>query len=343
MRIMTTPTGLSRIGRRSSSSNNNNSSRSIRGNSNGSRSRGRGSSNSIRGSSISSSSSKSSGSSSKSSGSSRGRCHPAVTLLLLLPLMLLLLPLLLLLLCCCCYPLCSNSIRGSSGCRSCGSSNSIRGSNNSRYRSCAEIKGAHKESKSGNYMITVKDKMLQVFCDMDNHGGGWTLVASISSSNRNHLIEGEHNCFNSGICVPYEDMDSLPSRKIKDEDIRWMASAYHGAFRVDVLRPSSNYSVFYAIPRGGEHFNSACTGGKGGSCPRIIISHSYPYQWESNCKGIDKGYLTGDSCHRVFDGHDNRECGSMWFSSKYDTNRILYGYCQSNGIYRNLQGRLFVK
>ncbi|XP_078343963.1 uncharacterized protein LOC144629598 [Oculina patagonica] len=211
------------------------------------------------------------------------------------------------------------------------------------YRSCAEIKGAHKESKSGNYMITVKDKMLQVFCDMDNHGGGWTLVASISSSNRNHLIEGEHNCFNSGICVPYEDMDSLPSRKIKDEDIRWMASAYHGAFRVDVLRPSSNYSVFYAIPRGGEHFNSACTGGKGGSCPRIIISHSYPYQWESNCKGIDKGYLTGDSCHRVFDGHDNRECGSMWFSSKYDTNRILYGYCQSNGIYRNLQGRLFVK
>ena len=35
-----------------------------------------------------------------------------------------------------------------------------------------------------------------------------------------------------------------------------------------------------------------------GSCPRIIISYSYPYQWESNCKGIEKGYLIWrGNCH----------------------------------------------
>ena len=36
------------------------------------------------------------------------------------------------------------------------------------------------------------------------------------------------------------------------------------------------------------------------SCPRIITSHVYPYQWESNsCKGILNGYfIIRNSCHR---------------------------------------------
>ena len=59
-------------------------------------------------------------------------------------------------------------------------------------------------------------------------GGGWTLVVSISSSNTNHLVQEERNCFNSSKCVPYEKASSSPGRKMKDEDIHWIASAYDG-------------------------------------------------------------------------------------------------------------------
>ena len=36
------------------------------------------------------------------------------------------------------------------------------------------------------------------------------------------------------------------------------------------------------------------------SCPRIIVSHVYPYQWESNCRGVLNGYSIWKSgeCHR---------------------------------------------
>ncbi|KAJ7378254.1 hypothetical protein OS493_024203 [Desmophyllum pertusum] len=95
------------------------------------------------------------------------------------------------------------------------------------------------------------------------------------------------------------------------------------------------------IPSGAKHFNSACTGP---SCPRIIISYSYPYQWESNCNEINKGYLLyDDGCRNVFDGESNSECGYSWRSSKLSTHRVLYGYCGGNGIHSGLQGRLFVK
>lgn len=59
-------------------------------------------------------------------------------------------------------------------------------------------------------------------------GGGWTLVVSVSSSNRDHLIQRQHNCFNSTICVPHEDGVNIPSRKMKDEDIQMIASSYDG-------------------------------------------------------------------------------------------------------------------
>uniref|UniRef100_A0A7M6DPA1 Uncharacterized protein n=1 Tax=Clytia hemisphaerica TaxID=252671 RepID=A0A7M6DPA1_9CNID len=37
--------------------------------------------------------------------------------------------------------------------------------------------------KSGLYKIKVKEEIVQTYCDFDRHGGGWTLVTKVSSSN----------------------------------------------------------------------------------------------------------------------------------------------------------------
>ena len=54
------------------------------------------------------------------------------------------------------------------------------------------------------------------------------MVVSVSSSNRNHLREEEHNCFNPSMCVPYKGVVSIASRKMKDADIHSIASTYDG-------------------------------------------------------------------------------------------------------------------
>ncbi|KAJ7372444.1 hypothetical protein OS493_018950 [Desmophyllum pertusum] len=57
----------------------------------------------------------------------------------------------------------------------------------------------------------------------------------------------------------------------------------------------SKDTVFYQIPSGPENLDSSCASK---SCPRIIISHSYPYQWETNsCTSIDVGYHISTGCH----------------------------------------------
>jgi len=52
--------------------------------------------------------------------------------------------------------------------------------NNSRPRSCNDIKAADANSKTGVYQIYSKYGVpYEVFCEMEGNGGGWTLVASI--------------------------------------------------------------------------------------------------------------------------------------------------------------------
>ena len=53
-------------------------------------------------------------------------------------------------------------------------------------------------------------------------GGGWTLVASISAQNNDHLQRAEHNCFDSELCVPFANA-SISGRKFSDEDIHEIA------------------------------------------------------------------------------------------------------------------------
>lgn len=39
------------------------------------------------------------------------------------------------------------------------------------------------------------------------------------------------------------------------------------------------------------------------SCPRIIISYSFPYEWETNnCTTIDVGFHIWGECHRGKEG-----------------------------------------
>ncbi|XP_066025101.1 uncharacterized protein [Pocillopora verrucosa] len=208
-------------------------------------------------------------------------------------------------------------------------------------KSCASIKDIVSNAESGYYWIELWQEKKEVFCDMINFGGGWTLVASISSSNNNHLLRTEVNCLLPNRCVENVSSD-IPTRKMSDKDIHAIATT-EGTFRVDQV--SNGFTAFFKIPIGAHLFNSECFGA---SCPRIIVSHSYPYQWESNCKGTELGYQITDTpnrCYRVFDMYDNGECGHSWSSSKYGTNRVLYGFpCSSfSGIYGNKQGLLFVK
>ncbi|XP_078366381.1 uncharacterized protein LOC144650551 isoform X1 [Oculina patagonica] len=214
------------------------------------------------------------------------------------------------------------------------------------FKSCAEIHQEFPQAGSAYYWIMIGNKEAQVYCDMENYGGGWTLAVSISSTNIHHLRRNAIKCLNSILCVSFTDTDNT-GRKLSDEDIHKLARA-EGTFRVDVL--DTQVTMFYQIPSGPENFDSSCSRG---DCPRIIISDTYPYQWETNpCTTTAVGYRISNECHRVFDGHDDSECGSLWQSSGYLAGRrALYGYpClaenpqkNSLGIYLNSTGMLYVK
>ncbi|KAM7450717.1 hypothetical protein ABFA07_001708 [Porites harrisoni] len=139
--------------------------------------------------------------------------------------------------------------------------------------SCAQIQQLVPDAKSSYYWVHIKGKKAQVYCDMNNYGGGWTLVASISSSSNDHLLRAEVNCYNSTRCVEFTNT-SVPCRKLSDHDIHEIAT-HEGTFRVDQV--TDGFTGFFQIPAGARHFNSEC---HINSCPRIITSHIYPYQWE---------------------------------------------------------------
>ncbi|XP_022792592.1 uncharacterized protein LOC111331695 isoform X2 [Stylophora pistillata] len=187
------------------------------------------------------------------------------------------------------------------------------------FKSCSEILDRRPRAESGYYGINIGNRNAQVYCDMEKHGGGWTLVVSISSQNNDHLQSAANNCLNLSLCVPFTDQHQ--GRKLSDSDIHELAGT-EGTFRVDVLQNDGTppYTIFYQIPSGPNKFNSSC---RQGSCPRIIISHSYPYHWETNnCTTIAKGYHISDGCHRVFDGGDNNECKHRFWNSSQ------FGHCE---------------
>ena len=51
------------------------------------------------------------------------------------------------------------------------------------HRSCAEVKEADPGADSGYYWIKIKDRELQVYCDMENYGEFWIIEAAVTESN----------------------------------------------------------------------------------------------------------------------------------------------------------------
>ncbi|XP_032235575.2 uncharacterized protein LOC5510501 [Nematostella vectensis] len=212
--------------------------------------------------------------------------------------------------------------------------------NKRRVQTCADLKAARASAPNGYYRVTLASgRRLAVYCDMEDFGGGWTLVVGISSTDNNHLQRSKHNCMHEQLCVPFTNA-TITARKLSDADIHQLAET-EGSFRVDY---DFRYTGFFRIPSGYWNFDSSCSGT---SCTRIIVSHKYPYVWESNCKGVSLGYkIQSTGSHRVFDCHDDGECGGgLWLSSRYHSERILYGYpgLSSTGLYKNKQGHLWVR
>ncbi|XP_048588546.1 uncharacterized protein LOC116618287 [Nematostella vectensis] len=215
--------------------------------------------------------------------------------------------------------------------------------------SCAAYLKYDPSLKSGYYWISIRRKKRRVYCDMERFGGGWTLVVTINALNNDHLQRAENNCADSVTCVTLIETD-IPGRKLSDEDIHEIVGV-DGVFLVEpVSSPLSTTNknkdaVFYKIPSGSQNFDSSCRKTIN-ICPRVIISFSYPYKWETNpCTSLSQGYRIYGHPISVFDSHDDGECGSFWYPSASSYRRVLYGFPKSGytGIYNKRQGYLWVK
>ena len=51
------------------------------------------------------------------------------------------------------------------------------------HRSCAEVKQADPGADSGYYWIKIKDREVQVYCDMEKYGEFWIIKAAVKEFN----------------------------------------------------------------------------------------------------------------------------------------------------------------
>lgn len=207
---------------------------------------------------------------------------------------------------------------------------------------CSDVLAANSGAASGEYDLTVNGRTLRVYCDMTRFGGGWALVTAISSSDRVHSSTRDAAGCNADTlmaCVSFTGTSTAPTApssgsKLSDADAIALGGN-NGTVRVDM---ANSYTTFFMLPGNWSGLDFTCYAL---ACPRIITSHSYPYSWEApSCSGLSTGYRIH---YGVFDNHDHADCGSHWFSSQYNSQRLLYNYNNANGIYPGHWGNTWVK
>ncbi|KAJ7372460.1 hypothetical protein OS493_018967 [Desmophyllum pertusum] len=124
-------------------------------------------------------------------------------------------------------------------------------SRNNEFKSCAEIHQEWPQVESGYYWVKIGNRDAQVYCDMENHGGGWTLAVSISSKNNDHLQREANNCSNSKLCVPFTEKNII-ARKLSDEDIHKLAQTedVHASSFLILIRISGELTAVQVLTWG---------------------------------------------------------------------------------------------
>ncbi|PFX24413.1 hypothetical protein AWC38_SpisGene10976 [Stylophora pistillata] len=137
------------------------------------------------------------------------------------------------------------------------------------FKSCSEILDRRPRAESGYYGINIGNRNAQVYCDMEKHGGGWTLVVSISSQNNDHLQSAANNCLNLSLCVPFTDQHQ--GRKLSDSDIHELAGTEDTQWtkQIQLIMPSREADRGHEIVDLGSYtMNSK---GKGGSRSQVQL------------------------------------------------------------------------
>lgn len=211
-------------------------------------------------------------------------------------------------------------------------------------RNCKEIleNDPSKLNQDGYYLVdfdkeAIEFKPIEVYCDMTRDDGGWTLVANVSSSNKNHYG-------NTGGINNYTKTKPITNdnsgRTMTDAQVISVLNSTNGNFRIDVGTVNSvNFSTYFKLNN--NNLFSFNRRGNDGSGYKIFTSHVYPFVWEED--GGGDGYELYDNRYYVFDNHGKNS--NEWTSSEYNGKRVLWGYTGSanNGIYPNLSGQMWIK
>ena len=128
-------------------------------------------------------------------------------------------------------------------------------------KSCKEILDTG--GSTGNRAYTIDpdgnggNAAFQIYCDMLNNGGGWTLVAGINGSNRNHL--------NTSAVTPQNLINPTGKGKLSDSVINSLKSGSSPAYRLQCASVTGYFQTSCAF---------AATTDAAGPC--VSVSYTYP-------------------------------------------------------------------